>query len=390
VTDQGESGLPGSEDVLGFGSEESEPTVEGESGGPGVVEPGPLEVDMGASLDVDEDAMAEAGKTALNMDGFETGAGFDLESSPEVAGQDFEIEAMEVRSSSFDEVDAQQAEAAGAAPQNVEDPAVNELLIPSDDDEASLLLPTPAADQEPEVRHGALEALARQRKRRAGARLLKTASIVVLLGGGTFAVGYLGLVEIPGITPSERSRVFVAAPAPLPGPQPETAVMSHVIFIDTWREAETPGAWADALRERMPNLLGLVTPLSIDGDRQFALLVGPAYNAAEADRLRAPLAEAFDLLNPDPDSWVVQEAPYSFFLGEYETQGEANSRVQALAGLAVPAFVLRVTYPEQAGAFRVYAGAFSDELEARGMARLLNENDLDDAAFTELRGRLPG
>ncbi len=63
--------------------------------------------------------------------------------------------------------------------------------------------------------------------------------------------------------------------------------------------------------------------------------------------------------------------------------------MQALAVLYIPSFVLRVTYPAQAGALRVYGGAFSDEAQAGGMARLLNENDLGDIPFTELRGRLP-
>jgi hypothetical protein len=93
----------------------------------------------------------------------------------------------------------------------------------------------------------------------------------------------------------------------------------------------------------MPELLGLVTPLSIDGDRQYALPVGPAYNAAKADELRAPLTIAFFLLNHDPESCAVQEALYSFFLGEYETSEDVNGRVQALADLSIPTFVLRVT-----------------------------------------------
>jgi len=207
---------------------------------------------------------------------------------------------------------------------------------------------------------------------------------------GGFAAAYLGFLEIPGVTPPEWSRFAVDAPAALPGLQPKTPVMSHVIFIDTWREAATPRAWADALRERMPELFGLVTPVTIDGDQQFALLVGSAYGAAEADALKAPpLAVAFELLNPDPRSWAVQEAPYSFFFGEHETLEEADGRVQALADLSIPAFALRVTYPGEAGALRVYGGAYSDEDQARSMGRLLNASNLGDAPFTELRGRLP-
>lgn len=69
----------------------------------------------------------------------------------------------------------------------------------------------------------------------------------------------------------------------------------------------------------MPDLLGLVSPQLIDGDTRYALLVGPAYSAAEATDLRGPLAEALTLLNPDPQAWAVRETPYSFYFGEYET-----------------------------------------------------------------------
>ena len=396
MTDDGESGLPGA-DSLGFGPEESDPTLGGEGKGLAADEADALVVDMGAGLDRDEDATREAADTSFAMDGFETGAGFDLDDVPAEGGQYTEIEAMEVRSSSFDEFDAAEAEASSSTvshsttPDSVDRAIQDELLIPDPaDDVASLLLPTPPGDDaKSKARHLGLEALERGRKRRRRVRFLLSIATVLVVGGGGFAAAFLGLVEIPGVTPPEWSRFAVATPAALPGPQPETPVMSHVIFIDTWREAATPRAWADALRERMPELLGLVTPLTIDGDQQFTLLVGPAYGAAEADALKAPLAVAFELLNPDPRSWAVREAPYSFFFGEYETLEQANGRVQALADLSIPAFALRVTYPGQAGALRVYGGAYSDEDQARGMGRLLNTSNLGDAPFTELRGRLP-
>ena len=219
--------------------------------------------------------------------------------------------------------------------------------------------------------------------------MMTVASTVLLLVGGGLALGYFGIVQIPGITPPERSRFEVAAPVALPGPQPETPVMSHVVFVDAWREAETPLAWAAALGERMPDLLGFVTALSIDGDRRYALVVGPAYSEVEANNLKGPLETALVLIVTDPESWTVQEAPYSFFLGEYEGLGPANVHVQELADLAVPAFVLQVTYSAGATAFRVYGGAFSDEFEAAEMGQLLTEHGLDDVPLTERRGRLP-
>ncbi len=384
MIDDEESGLPGAGDSLGFGPEESEPTVGDEGKGHGVDEADALVVDMGAAVDADEDATKEAAKTSFDMEGFETGAGFDLEDVPDGGDQHLEMEDLVVDRDFGGSLDVHRTVSDRAVSSHVD-------LRIADHDEASLLLPTPTDDDaRPKARHRGLEALERRRKRSKRARRLMTVSAVLVVGGGGFAAFYWGVVEIPGITLSEWSRFAVRAPAAPSGPQPETPVMSHVILVDTWREAETPRAWADALRERMPELLGFVTPLSIDGDRQYVLLVGPAYSAAEAEELRAPLGIAFDLLNPDPESWAVQEAPYSFLLGEYETLGEANGRVQALAELSIPAFVLRVTYPSQAGALRVYAGAFSDEVQARAMRRLLGENDLGDASFTELRGRLPG
>ncbi len=206
---------------------------------------------------------------------------------------------------------------------------------------------------------------------------------------GGVALAYFGVVEIPGITPADRLTFTVPAPTVLSGPVPESPVMSRVLYVDAWREDETPQAWADSLHERMPDLLGLVSPQLIDGDTRYALLVGPAYSAAEATDLRGPLAEALTLLNPDPRAWAVREAPYSFYFGEYETIVQANTRAQELAGLSVPAFVLRVTYPGGGGALRVYAGAFSDEVQAGGLGRLLNDNSLGDAPLTERRGRLP-
>jgi hypothetical protein len=154
VTDDGESRLPGADDPLGFGPEESDPTLGGGGTGLGADEPDALVVDMGAALDRDEDATREAADTSFAMDGFETGAGFDLDDAPAEGGQYTEIEAMEVRSSSFNEFAAAEAEALSSTvsdstiPGSVDRAIRNELRIPDPaDDEASLLLPTPADDE---------------------------------------------------------------------------------------------------------------------------------------------------------------------------------------------------------------------------------------------------
>ena len=351
------------------------------------------DIEMGAAFEVDEDAMAAAASTPLDMEGFETGAGFDFEDSPAEVGQDFEVEALAIESNVFDELDEDQI------PSSAE-PGVGDLVAGGEDgddptveggDEEPQASPTqPSGEPVRETRLLGLEELERRRRRRARARrLLTAASTALIIGGGGFAMAYFGVVEIPGITRPDRSGFAVPPPVALPGPQPTTPVMSHVLFVDAWREAETPLAMVDALRERMPDLLSFVTALSIDGGRQYALVVGPAYSAVEANDLKGPLTTAFDLLNPDPDSWAVREAPYSFFFGEYESLGQANGRVEELADLSISAYVLRVTYSAGVSALRVYGGAFSDEFQAGEMGRLLSENDLGDLILTQRRGRLP-
>ena len=85
--------------------------VEGE--GPGVGEPGAPGIERGAALEGDEDAIAVAANTSLDMDGFETGAGFDLEDVPDEPGGDLELDVLDVRSSA-DELDLAEAERAAS------------------------------------------------------------------------------------------------------------------------------------------------------------------------------------------------------------------------------------------------------------------------------------
>ena len=353
---------------------------------PGLGDSGFPPIERGAAIEGDTDALAAAADTSLDMDGFETGAGFDLDYLPDDLGLDVEVEALEITSSTFDEIDLDEVQKASSAGPGAAIPAVDDShdLTLELVDEGPPAAPTPAsgetggeagfpdvapsgvaggdvepagivtsgeADGKPKL--SGLERLERQRRRSGGQRLVTVVMAVLMLGAGGLAMGYFGVVQIPGITPPDRTRVDVGEPVALPGPQPETPVMSHVVLVDAWREVETPLAWASALREQNPDLLGFVTVVTIGQQRRYALVVGPAYSEAEAGALKGPLETAFVLLRPDPTSWTVREAPYSFFFGEYEEVQPANSRVQGLATLSVPAFVLRVDYSDGATAFRV-------------------------------------
>jgi len=212
-------------------------------------------------------------------------------------------------------------------------------------------------------------------------------------GGGFYAIAYSGLVNIPGITPTDRVTSYVPPPVTLPGPTPQTAIMSHVLLIDLSFEIESPLGLANALRSQLPNLLFLIAPLEVDGRLQFALYAGPAYSVEEANALRDPIVVVLDrgrTLPMNPDDLSVHEAPYAFYCGEYPAAVNAQGRVDALAGASIPAYALQVAFADGSTRVRVYGGAFSDEIEAEEMGRMINGADVGAMVLTPRRGTLPG
>ena len=246
-----------------------------------------------------------------------------------------------------------------------------------------------AAEGKARGRYRGLARLRWQRRREVLMRLvLITLATSVLGGGGFYGIAYSGLINIPGITPDGRVRTYVPPPAALPGPTPLTPIMTHVLFIDFWSEIEDVWAIRDALRGRLPNLLFFVTPLDVNGRSQFALYAGPAYNAVEATALREPVAVVMTD-RENPADWEVRGRQYAFYFGEYESEVNAQGRVEALARASIPAYSLQVAYADGSSRVRVYGGAFRDEVEAEEMGRMINAVDIGALVLTPRRGTLP-
>jgi len=279
-----------------------------------------------------------------------------------------------------DGIDFGKLDFGGAHPTSTSD-SLSELVVEEPSEESDVGDSPPAR----RLRYRGLARLERRRKRAAFVRQFLTGlATILIVGGGGVAAAYYGLVTIPGIT---RVRSYVPAPAALPGPVPQSAIMSHVLLIDSWRTIETPLSTADALQSRLPDLLFFVTPLEVEGALQFALYVGPAYSAVEADALKDPVAVVMARL--DPNDWSVLSAPYAFFFGEYDSATNAEGRVQALAGNSIPAYSLQVSYPDGTTGVRVYGGAFSDEFQATDMGRMVSDADVGGMVLTSRRGTLP-
>ena len=253
-----------------------------------------------------------------------------------------------------------------------------------------------AAEEEGKARRGyrGLARLKRKKRRDLFVRLmLIVIATAAVVGGGFYAIAYSGLIDIPGITPVDRVTSYVAPPVTLPGPTPQTAIMSHVLLVDLSFETESPLGLANALRGQLPNLLFFVAPLEVDGRLQFALYAGPAYSVEEANALRDPIVAVLErgrTLPMNPDDLSVHEAPYAFYFGEYPAAVNAQGRVDALAEASIPAYALQVAFADGSTRVRVYGGAFSDEIEAEEMGRMINRADIGALLLTPRRGTLPG
>ena len=390
------------------------------------------DVEMGAAMETDGEPVAASADTSLGTEGFEAGAGVDLEDAldddggaspvdPEpadaVASKGIDFGALELGVPGPTEVGTGAAPELGEAVSFAD--SLAELVVEEAPKEEEV--EAPAIERQP--RYRGLARLERRRKRAVFVRQFLTGLLTIsIVGGGGIAVAYYGFVNIPGITPPNRVRSSVPPPLALPGQVPVSAIMSHVLLIEDYREIETPLTTAAELRIRLPNLLFFVTPLEVEGALQFALYAGPAYSAVEADALKGPVAVVMDRL--DPNNWSVRAAPYAFYFGEYETPANAQRRIQALAETlvlpcpggeligslcvdlsaalpggdplfsrptanSIPAYSLQVTYPDGTTGMRVYGGAFSDEFQAYDMGQMITRADVGETVLTSRRGILP-
>ena len=357
---------------------------------PGQAPPSPDEAEIAASLDVELPTLADA-------EGESTG---DLESAGADATDTSDFAALDLEA-------ADPADSGSGAVVGPGEPALAPDALPepgAEDSAAEVgfaaafgveVAPTQERGEAAETKGKApqgyrgLARLRRQKRRDLFVRLMLFVIATSVVGGGGFlGIAYFGLINVPGVTPPDRVRVassYVPPPVVLPGSQ--TEIMRYALLLDLSFDIESPLSTANALRGRLPNLLFFVTPLDVNGRLQFALHAGPAYSVAEATALKGPIAVSMDRENPD--DWLVRDAPYAFYFGEYTSAVNAQGRIQALARASIPAYSLQVVLADGTTRERVYGGAFRDELEAEEMGRMINDADIGELVLTSRRGIVP-
>jgi hypothetical protein len=294
-----------------------------------------------------------------------------LVAGPELGGRDEE-------GPSFEAPPTGGFEAAPGTPTGVADPPVEDAgasVAPV----VSEVKPAPVQRRPPPPRPRA-----RPPKRRSRGGLFVLILVVAVVGVG--GAGFFGMVSIPGIPTLEGLRGGTGQPVTI-GPQPTEEVLGYSLMMDRYYIMTGASEFVNALGERLPELLFIIVPMEDEGSPYFLLMAGPATTIAAANALKGPIGDV--LTRENPATWLVQETPLAYHVGETQTLEAAESRVTSLIGRGVPAYILQVTYSDGTEAFRLYAGAYASAEDAEILQGILEDNGMGDAPLIERRGRQP-
>lgn len=214
--------------------------------------------------------------------------------------------------------------------------------------------------------------------------------VLLIVVAGVLAAAWFGWVEIPGITPTGgAAQTPDARPVPARAAvvsEPQGPEQAYSVALAAFSDPSTARAFVSELRRADSTALFFAEPVEADGRTLFRVVAGPAGDSADAEALREELEHR---IPGDPSSWIVRPTPMAFTLGETQDLTSARRRAEVLEGLDVPAYVMVLSDPDGSARFRVYAGAFADEAEARSLADLLTQRGLNAARLEIRKGSLP-
>jgi hypothetical protein len=217
--------------------------------------------------------------------------------------------------------------------------------------------------------------------------VLLALSVVIL---AIIAAGSLGLVEIPLLFPDSAPPTVQPISEPVsrsvPVPVPEAMLsLGYSVTVGAYQDVSAAEDRAQLFAET-EGVFAAIAPVAIDDAVFYRVLIGPATDSTNAMELAARLATE---TGADPSGWVVRQTPLAFMLGEIAELDAASRRVEALAELDVPAYVLAVDYSDGTTRHRVYAGAYQDENESVYFQRHLETQGVSNASLSLRIGRIP-
>lgn len=207
----------------------------------------------------------------------------------------------------------------------------------------------------------------------------------ILVRFGVFDRG--GTEEAPATSSGELQAAPATDPqSEAPSPAESSPVQGFSIAVAAYEGGAAALGFARRLASRVPRLQVEAVPVAVEGKVYHRILVGPARDMEDASRIAGDMAR---VLGVDSSTWVVRPTARAFLMGEWEEIDDARRREASLVEAGFPAYVLAVDYSDGTTRYRVYVGAFADEVEAEHLSSLLRERGLPSAILTDRIGRLP-
>jgi hypothetical protein len=206
--------------------------------------------------------------------------------------------------------------------------------------------------------------------------LIWTLAVVLLVSALAGAWRYLS-----GRLP--RASEVVAAPEPVPeptGPTYADDALPYVVAIEAHRDLPTAVERVTDLREIEPELAFHIEPLERDGVVFYHVMAGPVPDSTLALALRDTLIARGHKTGRTPTD--VRATPFTYLVGEYSTEDDAQEQSDILRRLDIPGYVLRAAAADGEPVFRLYVGGFGSEAEAGAIGQMLRAAGIRDTLVT--------
>ena len=163
------------------------------------------------------------------------------------------------------------------------------------------------------------------------------------------------------------------AARPLGQPLPYSVRVAAYVGFDAARER------AQELSMQHPGVLFYVTPELLQGITYYKVMAGTLGSESGAQRLRDRLLtdSVIDRADAVGERGLIQELPFTLFLGARPMRGGARAAVDSLLDRNVPAYHLAVPYSDGSLHWYLYAGAFADSTGAGRLRDLFSGTGLE-------------
>ncbi len=225
----------------------------------------------------------------------------------------------------------------------------------------------------PAVRSGSEE-------RRAVSPVLWVLLVLALVAGAWFVYTEYLAAPASTTTAAEAAGEGESEPAPAERGEPVETPLPISVAVEAYPALAAGMERVDALRSAEPGVEFYLAPVDVEGVVYYRLLAGPVGDRESAERLMAGLVQAGHITAAE--SWAIQNTPLAFELGEYGSPAVAAARVDSLASMEVPAYVVAIRYDPGPIRFRVYGGAYETEAAAATMREILSDAGVEAELVT--------